>query len=47
MAYVVHTLAVLSSLLILNVHAWKDLYQNLQKIGIQQIGLVGVFVGLH
>ena len=37
MPTVVHTLA---AILITPpyVHAWKDLYQNLQKIGIQQIG---------
>ena len=46
MPTVVHTLAAIP-ITPPYVHALKDLYQNLQKIGIQKIGPMVVFEGLH
>ncbi len=43
---VAHTLAAIS-IGLLYVNAWKDLFQNLQNLGIQQIGRMGVFEELH
>ena len=45
MRYAVDMLSA-TSISLLYVHAWKDSYPSLQKIGIRQIGLMGVFVGL-
>jgi hypothetical protein len=42
MPYAAHMLPAIS-ITLLYVHAWKDSYPSLQKIGIQQIGLMGVF----
>ncbi|XP_062170537.1 G-type lectin S-receptor-like serine/threonine-protein kinase At4g27290 [Alnus glutinosa] len=45
MPYAAHMLLAIS-ITLLYVHVWKASYPSLQKIGIQQIGLMGVFEGL-
>jgi hypothetical protein len=45
MAYAVDMLPA-TSISLMYVHAWKDSYPSLRKVGIQKIGLMGVFEGL-